>query len=465
MVVKSRSRIDSFPYTINGVQAGSNPAFSRVNETMEDSSVTGSPRTEKDEVDRFLENPTNRGDFHRALQAANKSYGDVGLADFRVTRVRERNAPRTFVIPPTTPGGPSFTNKNWGMRSSDIALSKFPKLDMPDVPTPAQLKARGQKLYHSALPNRDQADLGTTIAEIVTNPVRALTLPGFRLADRAAKRRAPVSDRDLQRAVKQRHHRIEGLSLDDARAAADDYLAYIFGVRPTVKSLDDLAESISRSRYYAEKVSRQGFKRIRRRRTAKVLSDIASTHHSGILYPMRTGNTWVYFGNYSRFTEYSQRTWYSASYRMATSDTDSWLERSSDFFKRIDRITGLGLDIRVAWDLIPFSFMADWFANTGDFLEARQVISDYNVTCEYGYVMCHTRKVYTLVGSGGFGHYASGPSVPGSVFYTRLEETKLRTRGGAFGFYTDFSNLNSFQWAALAALGASNAAGIPPKSR
>jgi len=303
--------------------------------------------------------------------------------------------------------------------------------------------------------------------EFATNPIRA-TVGGLGAANakRLASRRQKVYRLDqMEEALYWRHRQIEGLSLADARAAADDYLAYIFGARPTVASLDALADSISRSRQLAEVVSRQGWKRLRRRRYAEPFQAVASTHHSGILYPKRTGNTWVYFGNYSRFTTAEQRIWYSASYRMATGDTDTWLQQCSEFFKYLDKISGLGLDVKVAWDLIPFSFMVDWFANTGDFLEARQVIADYNVTCEYGYVMCHTKRTHTLVGSGAFGHYSGGGVVPGSVFYERVEETKQRERADPFGFYTNFTNLNSFQWSALAALGGSFALGLQPKVR
>jgi len=465
MVVKSRSFNEGKPYTINGVEPGPGGSKFRLIEQVQDSSSSGSARTEKDQVDKFLANPTNRGDFHRALREANASYGDVGLAHFRVDRTMTKAPGKTFVLTHK-----SFTprvHENWAPRSSH--LSGFPSVPPLAHPKQADLEAAGQDLYMSALPNRDQADLGTLLGEIVTNPVRALAVPSAQLLKRVAARRPPRGTSRLRETARERHRRIRDMSIDDARAAADDYLAYIFGARPTVASLDALAESLTLSRQVAEKVSRQGWKRIRRRRVRPLLKEFASTTSpDSTLLAMRTGNTAALYGTVHRFTEATRQVWYSASFRMPTSDTDNWLDQCSELFKRIDLLTGLGLDVRVAWDLIPFSFMADWFANTGDFLENRQVIADYNITCEYGYVMCHTRLQHTLTAFGYWGWFPKNPAwstVPGSYHYSDLVETKERRRNGPYGFYTNWDGLNAFQWSALVALGATTAAGAVPRVR
>lgn len=470
MVVKVRNRNEGRPYTVNGRPAGSGGSSFILNERMEDSSETGSARTEKDPVDKFLANPTNRGDFHRALQEANASFGDVGLAHFRVDRTVIKTPGRNFVLKYTVPGtNPPLVietvHENWAPRSSD--LSGFPSVPALSHPNQAALNQAGQDLFMSALPNRDQADLGTLIGEIVTNPVRALAIPSEQILKRVAARRPPRGTSQVREAARERHRRIRDMSIDDARAAADDYLAYIFGVRPTVASLDALAESLTLSRQVAEKVSRQGWKRIRRRRVRPRVSEVATTtKKDGYLLAMRNGNSAALYGTIHKFTEATQDVWFSSSFRMPTSDTDHWLDQCSELFKRIDLLTGLGLDVRVAWDLIPFSFMADWFANTGDFLESRQVIADYNITCEYGYVMCHTRLQHTLTASGSWGFYPPGAlGGRASYQYSKLVETKQRSKAGPFGFNTKWDGLNAYQWSALVALGATTAAGAVPRVR
>lgn len=466
MVVKQRSRVEGQPYTVDGKPSGSGGSSFSLYERMEDSSETGSARTDKDPVDKFLADPSNRGDFHRALREANASFGDVGLAHFRVDRTVTNKPGRTFVLDSTKYARPR-THENWAPRSSD--LTGFPSVPPVQHPNGTALRMAGQDLFMSALPNRDQADLGTLLGEIVTNPVRALSIPSEQLLKRVAARRPPRGTSRIRETARERHRRIRDMSLDDARAAADDYLAYIFGVRPTVASLDALAESLTLSRQVAEKVSRQGWKRIRRRRVRPPIREIASTTISdGTLLAKSSGNSAALYGTIHKFTEATQRVWFSSSFRMPTSDTDRWLDQCSELFKRIDLLTGLGLDVRVAWDLIPFSFMVDWFANTGDFLESRQVIADYNITCEYGYVMCHTRLQRTLTASGYWGAVpksATKLASPASYQYSYLEETKERRKAGPFGFDTDWDGLNAFQWSALVALGATTAAGAVPRVR
>jgi len=469
VVVKSRIRDERQQYTIDGAYPGySSGSRFLLNERMEDSSATGSIRTDKDPVDKFLADPTNRGDFHRALHEANASFGDVGLAHFRVDRTIVDRPGRDFIIPP--PPGTSLlpvVHENWAPRGD--WFSSFPSVPAHEHPNGTALRSAGQDLFMSALPNRDQADLGTLLGEIATNPVRALAVPSQQLLKRVAARRPPRGTSRVREAAEERHRRIRDMSIDDARAAADDYLAYIFGVRPTVASLDALAESLTLSRQVAEKVSRQGWKRIRRRRVRPLQREIASTTNpNAVMFAIANGNRAALYGQVHKFTESTQQVWYSASYRMPVSETDHWLDQCSELFKRIDLLTGLGLDVRVAWDLIPFSFMADWFANTGDFLESRQVIADYNITCEYGYVMCHTRLQHTLTASGYWGSYpGSTPRSGGqaSYHYSDLTETKERRRAGPFGFNTNWDGLNGFQWSALVALGATYAAGAVPRVR
>jgi len=470
MVVKVRNRNEGQRYTLNGVPTGSGGSSFILYERMEDSSETGSARTEKDPVDKFLANPTNRGDFHRALNEANASFGDVGLAHFRVDRTIDKIPGQSFTLSTWVPTNPPIrldaVHENWAPRSP--IFSGFPSVPPVDHPSGAKLRSAGQDLFMSALPNRDQADLGTLLGEIVTNPVRALTIPSEQILKRVAARRTPRGTSQVREAARERHRRIRDMSIDDARAAADDYLAYIFGVRPTVASLDALAESLTLSRQVAEKVSRQGWKRIRRRRVRPTVREVASTTtKDSYLLAMSTGNSAALYGSVHKFTEATQDVWFSSSFRMPTSDTDHWLGQCSELFKRIDLLTGLGLDVRVAWDLIPFSFMADWFANTGDFLESRQVIADYNITCEYGYVMCHTRLQHTLTASGFWAYYPTPGQarVPASYECSRLVETKQRQKAGPFGFNTDWDGLNAFQWSALVALGATTAAGAVPRVR
>jgi len=464
VVFKTRSLDVPVTTTVNGSPA---ITVNRVSggESMWDSSLTGSPRTEVSSVDKFLADPTHRGDFHEALRQDNRSAGDAGLADFRVERSRAEST--TFSTSLTNEYPPHPTRVYQDVVFVMPGSSGWPSIE-PLVPlTETQLKQAGQRLYHRALPMKSQAELGTAIAEIAVNPVRALTIPG-QAHVRAAQRQGR-SIKKMNNRARKRHQRIKDLTLEEARLAADDYLAYVFGVRPNVQTLDDLAASLSRARRIAETVSRDGKKRIRRRRSLRREHRINTMHTTNSLAVAGLSNHSMQDVNGHLFTETSMDTWWAGSFSMSVSDTEDWLDRCSDFFHRIDYLTGIGIDVRVGWDLIPFSFVADWFANTGDFLENRQVVADYNIVCEYGYVMNHTQTTRTATYDGIFRYTGSNgvgyPTPPAKAMRTELTETKLRTRCSSFGFYTDFANLNAQQWASLLAIGVSTASGSPPSVR
>lgn len=441
-------------------------------ETVVDSSLTGSPRTEVDAVDRFLADPTNRGDFHAALQESHETAGDAGLSKFRVDRSVRNYTPASVTLTGAVGAPPLVTQlENFMIRPSEMtgtwpALSSFSPL------TVEALRARGQSGYLSAMPNRTQVELGTALAEIAVSPAQALRLPGNAIAKRWAERSPTGRLADLRRDGRTRRDRLRGLSREDARAAASDYLAYIFGAAPNIQIMDELADQISRSRKYAEMVSRQGWRRLRRRRELGQVERVISTSTHGSWLHQNVGNTWMLTGPLTKTVTSSQRVWWSGSFRMPTTDTDTWLSQCSALFDRLDILLGMGVDIKMAWDLIPFSFIADWFSNTGDFIENRELVRDYNIVCEYGYVMCHTRTTRHSEAVGFIEKYPSFPgsqqaygTAPARVAFSELVEVKQRERCGSFGFSTDFSMLNTYQWGALSALLLVNAPGATPRVR
>lgn len=474
MVNKSRAINDRVHYQVNGVIQDTVWHHSG-NEAMEDNSSTGSPRTEVDAVDRFLADPTKKHDFHRALQDSAKSPGDVGNRFFQMDRIQSSWSLGNFTIVGQT--GNVNTFLNYTMRAPPE--SAFPAVERFTMPTEAQRKARGQEQYAAALPNRSQADLGATLGEIVASPARALAIPGRKLATRVTRKvrggtaAAGVGDDFLIAELKQRLKLEAGASLEDTRAAADDYLAFIFGARPTVQDLDDLADSISRSRRQAETVVRSSNRRLRRRVEGPADSRVLTRTTTGGTVGRAISNSFALFDCQEHFiTESVHRTWWSGAFRMSSSDTSTWLGQSEQFFKYVDKLSGLGADAQTMWNLIPFSFVADWFANTGSFLENRQIIADYNIACEYGYTMNHTSTTLTAIATGTFRINNTSIAVQnaygrtgGSLSYRKVWETKRRDRCSSYGFYTDFSNLNPQQWGALTAIGLSNVPGVPPRVR
>lgn len=113
-----------------------------------------------------------------------------------------------------------------------------------------------------------------------------------------------------------------------------------------------------------------------------------------------------------------------------------------------------------AWELIPFSFVVDWFANTGDFLRAqfpvvgrRELGSWVTIKQDVEYTLSEANATY--VGPGTYTHTAGGSSV--SVTASRLRRipspgTDLTLRKSRVSTITDLQRLADVAALAMLAL-------------
>jgi hypothetical protein len=139
-----------------------------------------------------------------------------------------------------------------------------------------------------------------------------------------------------------------------------------------------------------------------------------------------------------RTTVTTERVWFSGAFTYLYQRTPE----QNEFFRRIREardVYGLDLSIEVAWNLLPYSWLVDWYANIGDVAHNLTRFSQDGLTMRYGYIMRHKRIEYI---------YTYGPSS-----FTTVAEVKQRRGASPFGFGVDPASLSDRQWAILAALG------------
>jgi hypothetical protein len=108
-----------------------------------------------------------------------------------------------------------------------------------------------------------------------------------------------------------------------------------------------------------------------------------------------------------------------------------------------------GLTPDLVWELLPFSWLSDWFVNIGNLISVNQALQEDSLVLRYGYLMQH--DVTEIV----FKH----PSLPfrtgstGELSAKLTYETKQRVRATPYGFGLNPSQFTTSQWAILAALG------------
>lgn len=114
------------------------------------------------------------------------------------------------------------------------------------------------------------------------------------------------------------------------------------------------------------------------------------------------------------------------------------------------KLYGLELTPSLAWELLPFSWLADWFGNIGDIISNISNSSYDNLVAKYAFVMRHRKielKYSNRISMRG------GPTL--TLDKTCVAECKERAAASPFGFGVEWPDFSNTQLAILAALGVS----------
>jgi hypothetical protein len=145
-----------------------------------------------------------------------------------------------------------------------------------------------------------------------------------------------------------------------------------------------------------------------------------------------------------------QKKWFSGAftYRVPLgNDSLSVLGRHASHAKKL---LGISLTPDTLWNLAPWSWATDWFANTGDVLSNISDCVTDGLVMHYGYMMVHTivTDTYMPVGT----DLIDGSS---SSVFSVVTETKQRRAANPFGFGISWDALSAFQLSIAGALGLS----------
>ncbi len=249
--------------------------------------------------------------------------------------------------------------------------------------------------------------------------------------------------------------RVPGRSLKDRpdiHSLGDEYLNGVFGWLPFISDLQSMAKAtIDLHKIKTEFEAGIG-KRIYRRYSFPVVettTDMGTTTR-GFL---PVGDSRSYAGQpttgpCTRIRHQVSQMWFSGCFSY-TFDFGSEATRKFQRDLAISRrIYGLSLTPDVLWELIPWSWAADWFVNTGDIMKNLSNFSSSGLVMRWGYVMREDRitDTYTLNGTAVTG----GPLTQSFTTYS-----KRRVEATPFGFGLNSANFTPQQLAIAAALGLS----------
>lgn len=327
-----------------------------------------------------------------------------------------------FAISPSAVNTPVYkglhvtqTAVNWGAGSGDYSL--------PTLASSATLNARGATAIARSLPTSPAVDASVAIGEL-----RNEGLPKY-IGSSVFK---------------------ENVSI--AKKAGDEYLNYEFGWRPLVSTLIDFCHAVKHSEeIWAGYVKGSG-KQIRRRYLFPTAEGMMHLPTSNVAQVGRAyvNNNISYPLDVRGVDRFERKQWFSGSFKYYVplgDDMSSKLQRHASY---ANKILGLRLTPEVVWNLSPWSWAADWFANTGDIMKNISSLGRDGLVLRYGYMMNQsiTSREINAVNA------PSNP-VPYSSMFKQTNIVRQRLAANPYGFGVTFDSLSSKQKAIITALGLS----------
>lgn len=277
---------------------------------------------------------------------------------------------------------------------------------------------------------------------------------------------------------------LPGISLIKSGAfgsAGSEYLNIVFGILPTISDAQKIGKVLRDLTISLHQYRRDAGKRVRRNFVFPTMtsseiftsSDIESSNvvcaNGGVLgFQQNTSSGTTSSGTagrvgfeHSAYTELfmtsSREIWFSGSFTYFIPEIPGFSGRTERYMSELDRLLGLQLDSKVAWQLTPWSWLIDWFLDIRENIAAIQVAHDDNLVTNYAYAM--ERSVKTAVAKTMFPSSNVDLLPLGGGFVSTQISTisKRRLRANPYGFVSSADNgvWTPYRMAVLAALGIS----------
>jgi hypothetical protein len=243
-----------------------------------------------------------------------------------------------------------------------------------------------------------------------------------------------------------------------------------------INDMNDVFKAVLQSRIILENLEKNSGLDVRRKR---VLDKVVVSNNYSVVNPNRTwrqptaGSQTIYDALYKGYPAgplknsgplertdlVTEQYSFSGAYSYYFENGSDPIEKLKGYEQRINALLGVRvLTPEVLWELAPWSWLADYFANFGHLASNVTRFSNDGLVMKYGYLMRHSvsKRIYTQNGV----EFLSGG--PGPFAITLQLERKERVRATPFGFGLNPNSFTTRQWAILAALGLTKSPRILP---
>ena len=241
------------------------------------------------------------------------------------------------------------------------------------------------------------------------------------------------------------------------RGLGSEYLNFEFGWKPLVSDVRNAAKAIMESEKILEQLTRDSGKNVRRRRHFLPTKSVSVNTSNTSGYPFNTARANWWLPSWTRVTDEQRRdTWFSGCYTFEYDPGN--LTEISKIATQARLLYGLQLTPEVLWNLAPWSWLVDWFANVGPLLHNVSAFQNDQLVLRYGYVMDRHRRKVTIA-SNCVGK--TGNNLP-QVYRDEYQlDWKRRDKATPYGFGVASSSFTIRQWAILTALGITRGPSLP----
>lgn len=230
---------------------------------------------------------------------------------------------------------------------------------------------------------------------------------------------------------------------------AGEYLNYSFGISPVVSDAKSLYDASMHKEKILAQYERDSGRLIRRSYRPNAERSVHVDRKENV-YPAFAGSSLSTYqvkpGTLSTTTTTVTRRWFSGAFTYYL-PKEGW--RRSIALK--DHLYGVRPGIDTAWELIPFSWLVDYFSNIGDVVKNINSLNQDGLVIAYGYAMSETleEKLYSWTGP----VIQDGLWVKRTFTATVSGKRQQRRKANPYGFGVDFSSLTARQASILLALG------------
>lgn len=243
------------------------------------------------------------------------------------------------------------------------------------------------------------------------------------------------------------------------QGSADEFLNYQFGIKPLINDLKKWAYAYSHADKLWDQFLKDSGKRVRRHYAFPKSREVLISNVTPGQPAQGTGISAVadlWQGGQNSFDLFQEHVlererWFSGCFTYFVEVDKSLRNEWKLHRRRMDYLFGTNFSPQAIWNLAPWSWAADWFANTGSLITNITRFSEDGLVMPYGYMMelSSLRNLYRMRNVTPIGY-----NIP-DLTQVLSRTVKYRRRATPYGFGLDASTFSTRQWAILGALGLS----------